>query len=259
MRDFIEDALDHRDDGYGRAQKSQKPELPKRFYKLATAGEVDGGFAVLLDGRTTRTPGRVPVSVPHRAIAERMAEEWNAQGERIDPETMPVVRLVNSTVEGGADALAGLRAEVVKYAGTDLLYYRSDAPIELLSEQERLWDPILTDLARRYGVTFETTRGIAHVAQPETTLAALTKTLEDNGLFSAAALALITAITGSGLIAVALRDGLLTPDAAWDAAHVDEHHNMRLWGADSEAQKRLDKRRRDFDAGVLVLKLSENA
>ena len=28
---------------------------------------------------------------------------------------------------------------------------------------------------------------------------------------------------------------------------------MRLWGADSEAEKRLDKRRRDFNAAVVVL------
>ena len=31
MRDFLEDALDHRDDGYGRAQKHLQRELPRRF------------------------------------------------------------------------------------------------------------------------------------------------------------------------------------------------------------------------------------
>jgi len=256
MREFLEDAFEHRDDGYGRAQRAMKTPLPKRFYKKAEAGTLEDGHCVLLDGRPTRTPGRVPVRVPDKAIAEVMAAEWNAQKEEIDPETMPVVRLINTAIEGGIEKLPELRAEVLKYAGTDLLFYRADSPTELREEQERRWDPVLTALARHFGVSFETTRGIAHVAQPQPTLAALAAALEVNGLLSAAALVLLTGITGSGLLALALRDGLITPDEAWDAAHVDEQHNMRLWGADSEALKRLEKRRRDFDAGIVVLSLT---
>lgn len=259
MREFLEDALDHRDDGYGRAQRSLKPDLPKRFYKLATSGELPDGHAILLDNRPTRTPGRVPVRVPSKALAELMAAEWNAQGDEIDAETMPIVRLVNSGIEGGADIVPAMREEIVKYAGSDLLYYRADTPAELLAEQERHWDEILTALARKYEIGFETTRGISHVAQPMPTLEKVSEKLAQNGLFSLTALMLITSITGSALIALALRDKLVTPDAAWDAAHVDEHYNMRLWGADSEALKRLEKRRRDFDAGITVLELVGNA
>ena len=256
MRNFLEDAFEHRDDGYGKVQRAMKTPLPKRFYKKAEAATLEDGHAVLLDGRPTRTPGRVPVRVPDKAIAEVMAAEWNAQTEEINPETMPVVRLVNSATEGGVDKLPDLRAEILKFAGTDLLYYRAESPAELREEQERRWDPVLTALARHFGVSFETTRGIAHVAQPQPTLTALAAALEMNGLLSATALVLLTGITGSGLLALAVRDGLITPDDAWEAAHVDENHNMRLWGADSEALKRLEKRRRDFDAGVVVLSLA---
>lgn len=256
MRDFLEDALEYRDDGYGRVQRAMKVPLPKRFYKRAEAGTLDDGHAVLLDGRPTQTPGRVPVRVPVMGIAEAMAAEWNAQKEEIDPETMPVVRLINTALEGGGDTLSELRAEVLRYAGTDLLLYRAESPAELREEQERRWDPILTALARHFGVSFETTQGIAHVAQPAPTIAALAAALEMNGLLSAASLALLTGLSGSGLLALALRDGLITPYEAWDAAHVDENHNMRLWGADSEALKRLEKRRRDFDAAIVVLSLA---
>ena len=259
MREFIEDALEHRDDGYGRAQKVMKTPLPKRFYTLASAGELEDGHAVLLDGRPTRTPGRVPVRVPSAALAEHMAAEWNAQGQEIDAETMPVVRLINSAIEGGAAALADLKAEVLKYAGTDLLYYRADSPAELAAEQDARWDPILTALARQYGIGFETTRGISYVPQPQATLDALAQALEPNGHISAAALVLLTGICGSGLMAIALRDGLVTPEDAWQAAHVDDYYNMKLWGADLEALKRLEKRRRDFDAGVIVLSLAAGA
>ena len=62
MREFLDDAHAHRDDGYGRAQAHVRRELPKRFYKDAAVTAMDGGgFAVGLDGRVPRTPGMKPV------------------------------------------------------------------------------------------------------------------------------------------------------------------------------------------------------
>ncbi len=110
MRDFLEDAHKHQDHGYGRHQQLLKPELPKRFYKETGTAPVEGGYAVTLDGRHTRTPGdKVPVVVPTLTLAESLAAEWAAQGKEINAETMPMVRLVNSALEGGQEAMGPLR------------------------------------------------------------------------------------------------------------------------------------------------------
>lgn len=253
MREFLEDAARHMDDGYGRAQKHVRQELPKRFYKEVGVGTVGEDFAVTLDGRTPRTPGQKPVVVPSEALAAAMAAEWAAQREVIDPETMPFVRLVNAAVEAGDERASALREEVVKYAGNDLLLYRAEHPKELVAEQERLWDAALVALARHFGVSFQPTMGITHQAQPPATLARLAATLEDEPLIALVALVSLTGLTGSGLLALALRHGLLTADEAWAAAHVDEDHNIRLWGVVDEATERREKRRRDYDAAIGVL------
>lgn len=256
MREFIEDALEHHDSGYGRAQKHMQTPRPKRFYKTTGVAPVDGGFTVTLDGRPTRTPGRVPVVVPVQAIAEIMAGEWEQQGKEVVAETMPHVRLVNSAIEGGMKALPVLRQEVLKFAAGDLLLYRADTPRELVQEQEKHWDAALVALARHFDIAFLPTVGIRHVEQPPQTLERLQEVLEGVGLFPAAALASITGITGSGLLAIALREQLITPDAAWQAAHVDEDHNARLWGDDPEAAARRARRRIEFDAAIAVLTLA---
>ena len=253
MREFVEDAHAHRYDGYGRAQKLEQPVLPKRFYKDVGVGTAPGGFAVTLDGRTPRTPGQKPVVVPYQALAMAMAPEWAAQGETIDPETMPVVRLVNSAVEAGAERIGPLRDEIIKYAGNDLLLYRADSPRELVAEQERLWDDALVKLARQFDVAFQPTIGIIHQPQPPQTLERLSATLRDADVIELAALNSLVGITGSGLLVLALRAGLLSADEVWTAAHVDEDHNIRLWGEVAEATARRAKRRRDFDAAVRVL------
>lgn len=257
MRDFLDDAAKHLDDGYGRAQKLVQRDLPKRFYREVGVGTVGTDFAVTLDGRTPRTPGRKPVVVPSEALARAMAAEWAAQGELILPESMPLVRLINSAVEAGDERAQALRDEVVKYAGNDLLLYRADSPRELVAEQERLWDAALVRLARHFGIAFQPAIGIVHQPQPPATLARLAEALADEATIPLTALVAIVGITGSGLLALGLRHGLMSAEEVWVTAHVDEDHNIRLWGEVAEATERRAARRRDFDAAVSVLEMLE--
>ena len=259
MREYLDDAHAHRDDGYGRAQAHVKRDLPKRFYKDAAVIPMDNGYAVGLDGRVPRTPGMKQVVVPLAPLAQVMADEWMAQKEFIDPETMPMVRLVNSAVEAGEAAMPALRDEIVKYAANDLLLYRADTPEVLVRRQEDLWDAALVKLARHFGVAFQPTLGIVHQPQPPSTLARLAEVLADEPLFPLTAMNAITSITGSGLLALALRHGLVEPEDVWVAAHVDEDHNISLWGEVSEITERRAKRRKEFDAAVRLLALMDNA
>ncbi len=254
MRDQLEEAHKHRDDGYGRAQHLNKVELPKRFYTTVDVARGEDGYSITLDGRQLKTPGKkIPVVVQALEIAQAIAEEWAAQGEFIDAATMPMTRLINSAVESGEEMAPAFRAEIGKFVGNDLLLYRADSPQELVAEQERVWDGALVKLARKFDVAFQPTIGIIHQPQPVSTLEKLDLALEGQGLHSLTALVSITGLTGSGLLAIALLHQLLTPDEVWEAAHVDEDHQIRLWGEDVEAMERRAKRRVEFDVAVKVV------
>lgn len=254
MRDQLEEAHRHRDDGYGRAQHLNQVELPKRFYKDVDVARTEDGYAVTLDGRQVRTPGKkVPVVVPALSIAQTMASEWAAQGEFIDPATMPMVRLINSAVESGPETAPAFRAEIGKFAAGDLLLYRAESPRELVALQEQHWDAVLVRLARKFDVAFQPTMGILHQSQPESTLARLHAALEGQDLFALTALVSITGITGSGLLAIAYLHGLVDADTVWLAAHVDEDYQISMWGADEEALERRALRRVEFDVAVAVV------
>jgi chaperone required for assembly of F1-ATPase len=49
--------------------------------------------------------------------------------------------------------------------------------------------------------------------------------------------------------------GRLSPEAAWEAAHVDEDWQISQWGEDEEAKERRENRRRDFAAAARMLEL----
>lgn len=254
MRDQLEDIQKHLDDGYGRAQHLNRVELPKRFYKDVAAGPVEGGFTVTLDGRQVRTPGqKIPVVVPAAAIATAMAAEWAAQDEFINPGTMPTVRLINSGVESGQASAPAFRAEIVKFAGGDLLLYRADTPQPLVAAQEQHWDQALVVLARHFDVSFQPTFAIQHQPQPQATLERLAAALENEHLITLTAMVSMTGLSGSGLLTLGFWHKLLDADQVWAAAHVDEDYQITQWGEDEEAAARRGLRRVEFDTAVAVL------
>ncbi|MCW4114800.1 ATPase [Aurantimonas sp. MSK8Z-1] len=230
-------------------------ELPKRFYTSVRLVETEGGLSVELDGRTVKTPARNGLSVPHRGLAEVILAEWDGQGERIDPATMPATRFANTVIDGVAPNPGPVRAEIASYAETDLLLYRADGPDGLVARQRAVWDPILAWIEARLAALFVPVVGVMHRPQPPEALERVAAHLEGVGdPYSLAALHQITTLTGSGLLAMAVGAGGLEPDAAWAAAHLDEDWNIEQWGEDDEASARRALRRRDFDAAAAVLR-----
>jgi chaperone required for assembly of F1-ATPase len=67
----------------------------------------------------------------------------------------------------------------------------------------------------------------------------------------------ITTLTGSGLLALALERGAIEPEAAWAAAHVDEDWQIAQWGRDDDALERRAYRRAEFEAATTVLRLTK--
>jgi chaperone required for assembly of F1-ATPase len=236
------------------ARRMARPELQKRFYKRAEMHEEQGFFTLRLDGRPARTPARNPLAVRYPRLAEAIAAEWNAQTEHIDAAAMPVTRLANTALDGVAARPQEVRADILAYAGTDLLYYRAGEPEGLVARQRAAWDPIVAWAERRFGGRFVLAEGVMHVPQPQATLAAIAAELAAiDDPFRLAGLHLATNLAGSALIALALAEGAIDVEAAWAAAHVDEDWNISQWGADAEAMQRRARRFADFSAAALAL------
>jgi chaperone required for assembly of F1-ATPase len=224
----------------------------KRFYTSAGVAEAAGGFAVTLDGKPIRTPSGRHVVAPTAKIAEAIAAEWNAQGETISPLTMPLTRFANSVNEAVVDRADAVAEDVAKYLGTDLLFYRAGHPEALVAREAAHWDPVLYWAANELGAHFILAEGIVHVAQPEPAIKAARATFPAEP-WAIAALHVVTTLTGSALLALALFHGARNADEVWAAAHVDEDWNIEKWGIDEEVAARRAARLVDFTAAVTIL------
>jgi chaperone required for assembly of F1-ATPase len=226
----------------------------KRFYTAATVTG-DGPFGVALDGRPLRTPARVHLAVPTRSLAEAIAGEWQAQREKIDPRSLPLSGFANGAIDRVAADHAGFAKRLATYAESELIAYRADGPASLLAAQATAWDPWVEWLARRYDVGLTITTGIMHVAQPPATLIRLHTAFAAFTPFQLAPLDPIVTITGSAVLALAVAEGEIEAQAAYDIAHVDALWQEQQWGRDPLAEKAEAERRADLDSAIRCLRL----
>jgi chaperone required for assembly of F1-ATPase len=240
----------------GREVRSKS--LPRRFYKIVDVGPPDPatGHAILLDGRIARTPSRRELRLASERLARAVASEWAVQQGAIDPALMPLTRLVNTAIDGVSLRMAEVAADVAKYAGSDLLCYRADYPEGLADRQRLLWDPVLAWIADEYGTTLAVGSGLMPITQSAEARQRIAAAIEPLDPLRLTALHVMTTLMGSALLALAVLGGRLTPEAAWEAAHVDEDWQIDEWGEDVEAMARRQRRWEEMLAAASLARLA---
>ena len=212
----------------------------KRFYKEAGVTQGPEGFAVGLDGRPIKTPGRATIAVPQQALAEAIAGEWQAQETEVRPHTMPMMQLAATVIDHVPANRPAIEANVLRFAETDTVCYRAEPgqPNELIRLQKALWDPLLDWLADRHGARLKTADGILAITQPRDAIDRLAKVVAGLDDWRLIALHSAAASSGSFVIGLALVEGRIDADAAFAAAELDSGFEIDRWGEDAEATRR---------------------
>jgi chaperone required for assembly of F1-ATPase len=231
----------------------------KRFYTAAAVTGAAAPFGVALDGRPVRTPAREALAVPTQALAAAIAAEWNAQGEEIEPRAMPLTGLANAAIDRIAPDSWAFADSLSRFAENELIAYRAEGPAPLVARQAATWDPLLHWMRLRYDVDFRLIPGILHRPQPLITLERMTAVYRAFDAFRLAALNPIVTISGSAVIGLAVADGRLDAEGAWQAGHLDELWQAEQWGKDPLAEAGHQERQADLGSAVAMLRLLDQA
>jgi chaperone required for assembly of F1-ATPase len=227
----------------------------KKFYKQASVQPAAEGFAIELDGRPVRTPGKAILALASRALADAIAAEWQGQEDTIQPESMPLTRLANSAL----DVVAANRVQVVEtiagYGGSDLLCYWADGPADLVERQAEIWQPLLDWAAGELGARLQTTSGIGFVEQPQEALTALRRAVDMHDDMELAALHDLTTICGSLVVGLAGLREYLGLEETWRAGNLDADYQSDRWGQDSEAAARERRLRGELASAFEFVRL----
>jgi chaperone required for assembly of F1-ATPase len=218
----------------------------KRFWKAASTEPVEGGFTIWLDGRAVKTPAKAPLVLPTLAMAQAIAVEWDAQDGLIKPDTMPLTRAANSTIDKVAPLRAEVIAELAGYGGTDLLCYHAESPQALIARQQADWGPLLDWAAATLHAPLTVTQGIIPVPQPQPSLDRLHAAVSAFTNPELAGLHDLVAISGSLILALAVTSGHLAPDAAFSLSRLDNSWQAEQWGTDEDEAELEALRRAAF-------------
>lgn len=235
--------------------RERSARLARRFYKQVSVAEAEGGHAVFLDARELKSPGRRKLRLPSEGLASAVAREWDAQQERIDPAAMPVTRIVATATDRVAPDPGPARAEIMGFAGSDLVCYRAEEPDDLVIRQAKTWDPLLAWFEDETAARLTMTSGIMHVAQDAVALQRVSETLAALDAIRLTALHTAVTLTGSVVIGYALLRDRLTAGEAWAASRIDEDFQQEQWGEDAEAAARAKAKAEELEATARVMRL----
>ncbi len=226
----------------------------KRWYREATLAAAEGGFGIVLDGKPLNTPARLPAIAPTRALAEAVAAEWAGQGEKIEPATMRLTKMLTTAIDQIRPDPAKVVGQVAEYATTDLLCHRAE-PGELRRRQDMLWQPILDWAVLRYDAPLKVVEGIMPGRPSSEALGAIRSAVAAHDPLRLAGILVATTTSGSILLALALAERRITADEIWAAADLDEAYQRERWGDDPIAAARRVEVEADLRAAARYLEL----
>ncbi|KDE20192.1 ATP synthase F1 [Acetobacter aceti 1023] len=232
----------------------------KRFWKQANVVPQEHGFAVQLDGRNIRLPGKTPLCVKSRALADALAAEWQAAGQNADgyftPADLPLTGIAGSMIERIPAEREGVLRSLLAYARSDLLCYREPGEGKLAQAQRKEWDPWLAWLHKQYGVSLHTSSGVMPIAQPEDSLQKLYDVMEKLTAPELAVLAVAVPALGSLVLGLALVSQAGSVNDLVACATLDERMQMAVWGEDTEITDRIASIQREASDAARFLELS---
>ncbi|MFT4960836.1 MAG: chaperone required for assembly of F1-ATPase [Paracoccaceae bacterium] len=221
-------------------------DAPARFWQTTHVIPEGDGFTIALDSRAVKTPAKASLLLPTRAMADAVAAEWEAQGNKIDPATMPVTRTANAAIDKVTHQHAEVADMLAAYGDSDLLCYRADTPEELVARQTVQWDPALDWAAKKLGVRLQTRSGVIHQAQDGKALNTLTKMVHTMSPYQLAGFHDLVSLSGSLVLGFSVVLQWKEPEKVWFLSRLDEIWQHEKWGQDDEADALSDIKRLAF-------------
>jgi len=208
----------------------------KRFWKNVYVVSSETGYLIKLDDKILKTPAKKQMLLPTEALAKKVASEWDEQVEEIDPTTMPFTKSSNAALDKVSEQFEEVTSLLGEYGDTDLLYYRADSPPELQKRQKTGWDPIVNWAETTFKVQINCGTGIVYIAQNEKLISEIHIKINNLSIFELTAFYDMVSITGSLILGLAIINGRLSAEEAYQLSRIDEQWQLEQWGEDEEAK-----------------------
>ncbi len=233
-----------------------------RPFRFAEAATEDGQPVILLDGRALRLPGTgEPLSLRTPSLAAAVAAEWTeaAAANAVRPDALPLTRFALTAAGRVAPDRAGAVADLLRFAGAELLRHRADAPDALVRAEERAWQPWLDWVDLRFGAVLPPVAGVMPAEAPPEAVTALGRALDELSDDRLALMLGIVPLLGSLVLGLAVVHRACSATDAARAALVDSDFAASRWGEETHALAERERLASSLSTAIHYLDLVEAA
>ena len=224
----------------------------KRFYTQVLTDTSDTGWVIKLDSRTVHTPAGALLNLPSSDLAIAVAREWMAQGETINPVSMPFFSLAVTVVDRVMPQQMAIIDELANYGGNDLLCYRAEDD-DLADRQQQHWQPWIEWAGVEFHVNLRIATGIMPVTQPD--VSGFEVPLQKLDVWRLGVLHRAVSLGGSLVLGLGFVAERLDADQLFRTAFLDELWQNEKWGRDFEAEDRHNHIRIELNEAARFLAL----
>ena len=168
--------------------------------------------------------------MPTKNLAAAILNEWNTQDTEVNPKSMPLTRLANSTLDKTQEKRESVIEKICSYAHTDAVCYQIEEPKDLAERQETEWVPLLEWIYEEWSIKLSITKGITPIEQTKETIERVLGVVSSYNDFGLTSLHALTDGCGSIVIALALMKGQIDIERALCCATLEQQYQMSLWG-----------------------------
>lgn len=213
--------------------------------------------AIQINNKPLLTPSKQPLTVPAQALADAIIAEWKTH-KKFGAAHMPLTALAYTAI----DQIAGRESETIEalliYIDTDTLCYRTESKL-LHKRQQEEWDPVLEWAKEKFGAAWQTTTGILPLEQSPVLHKSISTYLHTLDAMQLAACSVLSSLFSSLVLALAVTEGHLGAEKAFQLSRLEEEAQAEQWGRDEAAQSRQKRMATEVVAAEHFLRLLEPA
>lgn len=234
----------------------------RRFWETVSIVHNDKGYQILLDKRPVKLPKKTELFVKNRALAEKIAAEWEKAGEKkgdiFSFDDLPMTQITGTMIEKIAPDPQIYIQALLPYVNGDLLCYYADTPKRLIEQQQEKWIPLTKWVEDKFQIKLKIQHGIMPITQQPEVINIFEDYLSQLDNSELTFFAITVPLLGSMILTIALKENRINTQQAFSCAYLDETIQAEIWGKDSEQQERLKKIQTDLVDSFEFIKISKN-
>ena len=214
----------------------------KKFWKTIEIKKVSSKeFYILLDNKKLKTPLKNELILSNHLMTKEVLKEWDQPSDIINADDLVFYGLLSTAIDRVCEEKNSYINDIINFIDTDLICYRADSPTDLVSFQNKYWDPIIFLIEKYIDTKVTVFKGVMPSQQNLKVHHEIKKLVDELSDIQISVLHRITNIVGSVFLSLCILKKDLTKKQAYEFAFLDELWQAKNWGYEEEASIKRNK------------------